>query len=395
MENAYVENGVLAENASTTVGAEVIKAVAQKYQTNNQIGKATIEIDGFGTVENVVDDATIIVYTTDFEVEGTIYKDGGRLIWGEIEKNKPRIVGVPTQLELTIASFPYTINATVKGTDNSISWESDAPTIVSVSNGVLTVDETKVTNTTIVTISASADGCETKTCVISIKKPVSIGDNVNYSTILNGQTLNNWSVFYIDGDYTYIILDNYLTRVAVSDSIKSNYNLANGKGTTFATIKSTTNRTDLINAMTTTSNWTDLINNGSMNGTALTSAVKSDTNVKAMGAPDIELWCNSWNSASNGFSITITPSQNVTGYQLNSANTLTIPSGDKRKANYPLYFPHTSAVDSCDGYWLASPSAVDTNCVVYVSFNGYVDFYGYSGTNSAFRPVVCLPSSIF
>ena len=36
METAYVGNDVLAGDASTTVGTEVIKAVAQKYQINNQ-----------------------------------------------------------------------------------------------------------------------------------------------------------------------------------------------------------------------------------------------------------------------------------------------------------------------------------------------------------------------
>ena len=104
METAYVENGVSAENASTTVGIEVIKAVARKYQTNNQIGKATIEIDGFGSLEEVTGDATVSVCTTDFEVIGTISLDDGILTWGGIEPNVPaevaRVELYPTTLEI-------------------------------------------------------------------------------------------------------------------------------------------------------------------------------------------------------------------------------------------------------------------------------------------------------
>ena len=46
---------------------------------------------------------------------------------------------------------------------------------------------------------------------------------------------------------------------------------------------------DLLNAITTTENWAELVNNGSINGTAL---ITSDTNVKAIGSPTLELWRN-------------------------------------------------------------------------------------------------------
>ena len=47
------------------------------------------------------------------------------------------------------------------------------------------------------------------------KNPLGIGDTVNYSTTLNGVTLDNWKVFYVDGDYTYIILNGYLPNSAI------------------------------------------------------------------------------------------------------------------------------------------------------------------------------------
>ncbi|MBR0350431.1 MAG: hypothetical protein IJH76_01160 [Clostridia bacterium] len=104
METAYVGNDVSSTEASTTVGTEVIKAVAQKYQTNNQIGKANIEIEDFGTIENVTGDATVTVSTTDFEIIGTITFKGGNLLWGEIEPNVPAVLDrvelSPTTLDI-------------------------------------------------------------------------------------------------------------------------------------------------------------------------------------------------------------------------------------------------------------------------------------------------------
>ncbi|MBQ3414681.1 MAG: Ig-like domain-containing protein, partial [Clostridia bacterium] len=159
-------------------------------------------------------------------------------------------------------------NITYSSSDTSVATVNSSGTITGVGCGTATI-----------TLTGAKSG-KTKTFTVEVKKP--IGSPVNYSTTLNGQTLSNWKVFYVDGDYTYIILDDYLPNAAVSNDVRTTYNLANGNGT--YSIKSTTNRTDLINAMTTTSNWAELINNGEMNGTALSSAVKSDANVIAKGA---------------------------------------------------------------------------------------------------------------
>ena len=227
----------------------------------------------------------------------------------------------------------------------------------------------------------------------SVGQSLVLGTTVNYSTTLNGQTLNNWKVFLSDENYTYIIYGDYLSRAAISSDLKTSYNLANGNGSTY-TIKSTTGRTDLINAMITTSNWVDLINNGELDGVALTSAVKNNPNVIAMGAPNIELWVNSWNSTSNGFTTSITLSQNSYGYLLNGATNLVISEDDKNKANYSLYLPRTSDADSCFGYWLSSPSGTSDSHMLIVPFNGYVTNDYYSTTSFAFRPVIKLPTSI-
>ncbi|MBQ3415084.1 MAG: hypothetical protein IJH39_07040, partial [Clostridia bacterium] len=226
-----------------------------------------------------------------------------------------------------------------------------------------------------------------------------IGDSINYTTSLNGQTLNNWKVFYIDGDYTYIILDDYLPNAAVSNDLKTTYNLANGSGT--YSIKSPTNRTDLINAMTEKANWDSLLT-GTLNGNAVNET--RTANVWAMGAPDINLWVNSWNASYPADTLYTKYENPVTGQTFDgyfvgdSANPTTkyISLSSKTGYNNTLYYPHQSAIDNnnCYGHWLASPSADYAYDVVAVVCSGIVNHYDCDEDYCAIRPVVCLPSSI-
>ena len=68
----------------------------------------------------------------------------------------------------------------------------------------------------------------------------------------------------------------------------------------------------------------------------------------------------------------------------------------QQKAGYqnPLYYPHTSNWNGTAGYWLASPCANNTRTVMALYYNGCVDNGYYYNTLFAFRPLVCLPSSV-
>ena len=132
---------------------------------------------------------------------------------------------------------------------------------------------------------------ETPSSPSSQVSALSIGDPVEYSTSLNGITLDDWSVFYVDGNYTYLILDDYLLNSALSDSMKSTYNLFTYE---VYSVFSTNSREDLVSAMTTKSNWDSLLT-GTINGHAVNET--RTENVWAMGSPDVELWANSWNVA--------------------------------------------------------------------------------------------------
>ena len=238
---------------------------------------------------------------------------------------------------------------------------------------------------------------------VSLEKPIRIGDTVNYTTSLNNVTLDKWKILYEDENYTYIILDGYLPNSAVSNDVRTTYNLANGTGN--YSILSTTNRADLLNAMTTSSNWSSLLT-GTLNGTAIDYSSSQDTNIKAIGSLTLDLFVSSWNTKYSSEQLSKDKNTEMTDsigwgyyvesseYTTNSTRTSVNLSSAPGYSN-TLYYPYTSTYERCDGCWLASPSAKDDTRVMSVAYGGSLGYNTYSATYRAFRPVVCLPASAF
>jgi len=226
---------------------------------------------------------------------------------------------------------------------------------------------------------------------------LAIGDTFNYSTTINGITLSDWKIFHIDGNKIYIIYEDYLPNAAVSDLLRTTYNLTNGNGT--YSIKST-NREDLIDAMKDKDKWSELVTNGKVNGTSTN--LSTSSSIWAMGAPELDLWVNSWNASYSSDRLYTNYANPVSGksydgwYVGDQENPSTTDINISGKTGYgnTLYFPHQTEVDSCSGYWLASPSAIMSGCVMDVPCGGKVYWAGYNTAGRAFRPVVCLPSNI-
>ena len=187
-----------------------------------------------------------------------------------------------------------------------------------------------------------------------------------------------------------MILDDYLPTAAVSDSIMETYDLFTS-GTYVIQIMGDSS------AMTTKENWDSLLT-GTINGHAVSETRTS--NVWAMGSPDIELWVNSWNS-NNGYTTLYTLyDDNVNdfwyaGYYIgDSANPTTneIDLSSETGYNNPLYFPHQESIDSCNGYWLASPAAGYAGFIERVESNGLITVDDWDAV--AFRPIIRFPSSV-
>ena len=159
--------------------------------------------------------------------------------------------------------------------------------------------------------------------------------------------------------------------------------------------------------MITSSNWSSLLS-GTLNGNPIDYRTSTDTNIKAMGSPTLDLYVASWITKYPNNNIYITYSENVNnngynGYYTGNIENPTTYSVLKTNLD-TLYYPHTDEYEHCIGYWLASPNAKSEGDMMMVHYEGGVGEFYYNGMKFgqdcsskyyAFRPVVCLPSSLF
>ena len=411
MENAYVENGVSASNAQNVVGRTVIQAVADKYATNNQIGKATITVDVEKTNNVITDDAIVSISTTDFEVEGTITLNDGILTWGEIEPITPGLTLKTTSLILAPAK-QGTIKYKVRGVNGNISWISDNQKI-SVENGIVTVDSTAVENDT-ATITVSI-GEYTKTCSVTVQDiwedaTISRLNNMIGTEILNDSYVANdkdnndvkdWQIFYADSgtDEVFIISKNILETNTAIDGQNGSYSGSASFRTPYVTGQ------DLSYGIKWNAKWlAECSENESSNNNALTAAYLCDSKQweryktgpanYAVGGPTIEMFIASLKeNIGNDYSNYITSSK--TGYYFNITNKA-IPESYSENSPYRAKYNSKKF-----GSWLlSSPHGARNNYLycVYDSGQIYYDQYGYGaisyntvGERFGVRPLVSIP----
>ncbi|MBO4292972.1 MAG: Ig-like domain-containing protein [Clostridia bacterium] len=316
-------------------------------------------------------------------------------------------------IELNTTTIQLNATPTPDLTINSVIWESETPTVASIDNtGLVTL---KDKGSTTIKLTAQTNGGDfIKTCIITIVKPIEIGDSVTYITTHNNVTLDNWKVFHKETksgtDYTWIIYGDYLPYEAIG--------VGTGEGQISGLAQGNTNnngnycvkgtgRQELIDALTTTSNWNSLLMERK-NGQTINHSSTTDINIKAIGSPTIELWTNSYNAGYTNDLLYIDYANPVSGktydgwyVSFESPATKTIQTLNIEAQYDKLYFPHRKAWNDCSGYWLASPSAYGDSKVVYAACGGAVGNNGNMGGSSydsnkySIRPVICLPSSVF
>ncbi|MBR0351518.1 MAG: Ig-like domain-containing protein [Clostridia bacterium] len=441
METAYVENGVSAEDASTTVGTEVIKAVAQKYQTNNKIGKATIEIEGFGTLQNVTSNAIISIYTTDFEITGIIYKEDGNLTFGEIEICKPkiRITNVPSVLAKG-SKETLTIQKRNISEEAQITWTSDKTNIISVSNNgeiegkkigtakiTASVEENNTTYTAQCTIKVEAGKADiiNEQIGTEISYPKAIAETETTEGVpgYSANYIGTWKIFYANSEEMFIIPSSMVQASAVgfnTAGIPISYESeANGSksvatlkptgssekergygykynklwlqqcgqiesnGNVSADVKQNDNRHKATAYLCNPNNWTSFV-------LKYTNGTQIIENSYAVGGPTAELFIEAWNEAKKD-----TKDKNVVsaGYETNSMSTaaVTIQTTDGKG----VFRPTTSGY-----YWLASPFGRNNqiNGVLWIDcINGCMSATEYNSWYAKYicgiRPLVSIPMS--
>jgi len=216
---------------------------------------------------------------------------------------------------------------------------------------------------------------------------VNYGQKVNYSVEVNGITLDNWKLFMTDSDgYAYVIYGDYLPNAAIPQAAIDEGHLS--KDGTYR-VWGATNRTDLINSMTNSSNWSSFVSSRLQ-----TAAANAGGTATVTGGATVTQFKKSWNDQYLLGQVTVTGNE-TSGWSIQSLGGTT---GYNVAESNNMYFPHKSAVsdgsNSITGYWLASPYAGYAHGVMLVCYDGGLDYYSYSNDLRAFRPLVRLPSSI-
>ena len=170
------------------------------------------------------------------------------------------------------------------------------------------------------------------------------GKSINYSAIVKGEQVDNWKVFYNDGTNVYIILDDYLENrlLPTETGLQTKYKYS---------VYSSTNRDTLLTELTTTSNWSEFAN-------GVEGAI-------ATGGATNAMFIDSWNENP------VVNSRNLEKETVYIDSTaISDPTG--------LYVPHTSIVENCDSYCLASPYAGNASSVWSVGYRGGVNNRNYN-----------------
>lgn len=240
------------------------------------------------------------------------------------------------------------------------------------------------------------------------------GDYIDYGIDLNndGDTSNDWKIFYNDGTYTYIIPSNSILLNKVPDisgiqklSNNSNY-LAyfensyltedmkelqgNSQGRFMLgdyKLEANKESSKAVSILLNTENWTTFVN---------------EYADYAIGGPTLQMWIASWNEKYND-NIEIRVAENGYEVKLDDASNWSAAIDMKDKEGYTneLYFPKftdTSGNTRCN-YWLSSPgqqagSVLPTADIYQITDEEGQSIYAtYYGMGGGFRPVVSLKAN--
>ena len=244
------------------------------------------------------------------------------------------------------------------------------------------------------------------------------GATVTGYTLPSGTTTDvKWKIFYADNSNIYLIADNYVERANLpnsTDGTTATANKPNDGNSSYARAAYFSNILGDYTAGSSriTENKLKALNNDYFNKKGYTSANNNMKSVAYMmdttawnskfrdtskaeyvvGGPTVELLFKSYNEKYK----TAYESQasSATGYQIRktSSDSWSNYVNSMLKTSDSLYVI-TKQTDAY-AYWLASPSASNTNNVMRVGYGGYVSISNYDISSNGFRPLVCLKSDV-
>ena len=189
-----------------------------------------------------------------------------------------------------------------------------------------------------------------------------IGDYIDLgnSYINTEETSDDWRILYVDEEYVYAILADYLPGEDIPElsGVKMDleqypYSIWGGSG----------GKNAFYNELTNTEAWHDFTNE--IDGATAT------------GAPSAELLVDSYNT-----------NEGVTKLEYEKFAYL-----DQSIEIYDLYVPHSTGFYECWAYWLATMHEKNTYDMWYIDAMGMITYGEYFYVNSGVRPVVSIPTS--
>ena len=224
----------------------------------------------------------------------------------------------------------------------------------------------------------------------------------------SSQGVNKWRIFYADSTNIYLIADDYISYQYAPNGKNGSAIYKNNTDwkLSFDNVYIDYTGAGWINSNSKGKKWLNQFlgsYSSSTNKNAKAVAYMMDTNVwstyagtnaeYAMGGPTLEMYCASYKQTHS--SKYVECQANSTGYQVkwNTDSSWSyaisgLPQDDFNK----IYINSDSS--KANAMWLASPSAYDTNHVMYANCNGNVYASAYSSGNPGLRPLVCLKSSV-
>ncbi|MBR2786699.1 MAG: InlB B-repeat-containing protein [Clostridia bacterium] len=244
---------------------------------------------------------------------------------------------------------------------------------------------------------AQGENASVKAYNLMARQATSIGQKVNYSvTVKDGVqvpagtvgavTLDDWEIFYDNGEYVCMIYGDYLPNSAISsDAITTGSLETDGE----YRVWSSDSAEALREAMYSDLLWQHLITED------LAMAVDEfGERVGAFGGPDIYTFRDSWSLYGSQLDDITYDQESYSDVDLSTTGGYTDVAEEDN-----VYFPHKSMVSdgnstNCYGYWLDAPSADVADGMMTATYTGEVKGVAYNSNTRAFRPVIWLPSSL-
>lgn len=249
------------------------------------------------------------------------------------------------------------------------------------------------------------------------------GDYVDYPIDLNnnGNTKDDWRIFYNDSEHVFIIAADYVESNIVNieatemykvanDSGYSNYkyslNWYNGSNSTLINAGHSSIKTEVADLFMYNKYLTQNSSSAYINAQATAAMLNTSAwnNFKdsngyseyVVGGPTLEMWVESYNAKEY---MPLYTNINNIGYYIGNEEGTTdyyydVTADSNNGYEDTLYFLPPNAENKCYGYWLPSPSVGGNSYIMHVGCNGRIDGDSYDDVSVSVRPLVCLKSKV-